>query len=51
MNCDIVSLNEIYLFDDSGIVLIDLGYKWKGFNRKNWYINVLKGLGGGGGLF
>lgn len=48
MNCDIVSLNEIYLFDDNGIVLIEFGYKWKGFNRKNLYIKVLKGLGGVG---
>lgn len=48
MNCDIVSLNEIYLFDDNGIVLIEFGYKWKGFNKKNLYIKVLKGLGGVG---
>lgn len=48
VNCDIVSLNETHLSDDNGIVLTELGYKWKGFNRKNLHINAPKGSGGVG---
>lgn len=39
-------MNEINLFDENELNLLDYGYKWIGFNCLNIYVNVLKGFGG-----
>lgn len=39
-------MNEIYLFDENELNLLDYGYKWIGFNCLNIYVNVLNGFVG-----
>lgn len=46
--CDIVSINETHLIDQSDINLSHYDYKWIAFNRSHIHINAPKGSGGVG---